>query len=161
MTNKEILEGNVLIAEFMGWKVVTGDKIKLPYKNHYFGINPITKRIYNSVNSEDYNECWTKVALYVKYNSSWDWLMPVVDKIESLKGDNAFKDNPYIVLKRDHVEIFWWRLYEGEFIFWDNYRGLDGTTYKHVNQENTKISALFRAIVEFLKWYNKNKSKSI
>ena len=83
MTNQEILNGNKLIAEFMGWKVVTGDKIKLPYKNHYFGINPITKRIYNSINSEDYNEWWTKVALYAKYNSSWDWLRPSVDKIDS------------------------------------------------------------------------------
>ena len=143
MTNKEILEGNVLIAEFMGWKVVTGDKIKLPYKNHYFGINPITKRIYNSVNSEDYNECWTKVALYVKYNSSWDWLMPVVQKVTKLIQD------------KQYIPIGKYQEYKEQYdIYEEQWRKL--FDYQAYNFFKADIESIYKAMISFIEWYNHN-----
>ena len=147
MTNQEILEGTKLIAKFMG------------YTKDLYDHGKNGKRIIwrNNLHSKGHYKLITEF----KYHCDWDELMEVVDKIESLKGDNAFKDNPKVKLQGDHVEIFWWALYRGDLIFWKNYSGIDGKTYPHKNQEESRILALFRAIVEFLKWYNKNKSKSI
>lgn len=54
-------EGNKLIAEFMEWSEFPGNMLK-----EKLGVAP--KRI------ED-----------LKFHSSWDWLMPVVEKIESIE----------------------------------------------------------------------------
>ena len=132
MSNKEILEGNRLIAEFMGVKI-TGTK---------YGCNhPLVTCAYPNYPN-------------LKYHSSWDWLMPVIDKIESLEGSNPFKDNPKVKFQGDHVEIFWYSTYRGDCIYWKNYTGIDNNTYQHKNQEDSRILAVFRAIVEFIKWYN-------
>ena len=63
MTQKEIV-GNILIAKFMGVEVsMRGGKFKnyLPPFG-YFKVHP----------------------QYMKYHTSWDWLMPVINKIRSL-----------------------------------------------------------------------------
>lgn len=86
MEQKEILEGNKLIAEFMGRKFFA-------YKgNHSYD------RAFNT-----YKECeeWIGGKLKDdgykpeigwqqecgKYHSSWDWLMPVLDKIDSIPNE--------------------------------------------------------------------------
>ena len=61
MSEQEIIEGNKLIAEFMGYKFI-----------------------------EDWHQYWRLSDKHLllenelKYHSSWDWLMPVVEKIEYL-----------------------------------------------------------------------------
>lgn len=71
MTRKEITEGNRLIAEFMGDKImVETDGIAIVSKNNGMWFSG-TKRLGN------YNQrC---------YHSSWDWLMPVISKISSIE----------------------------------------------------------------------------
>ena len=59
MTDKEILDGNKLIAEFMGG---TLDNPKAKY--YYF----LERGRYE---------------MELKYHSSWDWLIPVIGKITS------------------------------------------------------------------------------
>lgn len=63
MTEQEILEGNILIAEFMGWEVQKDIK-NLWYSNN--GSESISR------------------PSSMEFHSSWSWLMPVVEKIESL-----------------------------------------------------------------------------
>ena len=61
MTQEEIIEGNKLIAEFMGYELA-GPGFPSGYfvNNDYFHFENL------------------------KFHTSWNWLMPVVEKIESL-----------------------------------------------------------------------------
>ena len=56
-------EGNKLISEFMGWRFIFDGNVM--FLNQNTPAKPINK---------------------LEYHSSWDWLMPVVEKIESLDG---------------------------------------------------------------------------
>jgi len=70
MNKKEILEGNKLIAEFMvGCEIIEGTVIR---KTKYYNFP---------------DHCSTKYLISdMKFHSSWDWLMPVVEKIEPLSS---------------------------------------------------------------------------
>ena len=103
------IEGNKLIAEFLNIKVPNerGDKIE-------------EEAIKNG------NELWYIDEL--KYHDSWDWLMPVVEKVESLgywvnriNGDAWIVDNNNIVVINNQmhhggIEATW--LVVIEFIKW-------------------------------------------
>lgn len=65
MTNTEIVDNNMLIAEFMHSKDETGAYT-------WYDGNP----------SE--NSVWIAYTEHsAKFNTSWDWLMPVIDKIKN------------------------------------------------------------------------------
>ena len=64
-----VIEGNKLIAEFMGWE-------KSPYPN-------TPNKMYRD---DNVNVLSIHVA-DLQYHTSWDWLMPVVEKIESLHAE--------------------------------------------------------------------------
>jgi len=71
----EILEGNKLIAEFMGAKYYDC------YKNSIYP-NGISIWKYDTPPKEDCTILWNTPDM--QYHTSWDWLMPVVEKIEKL-----------------------------------------------------------------------------
>ncbi len=102
MTKKEIIDGNLLIAEFTGQ-----DKAHDP-----------RDRIYH-------------------YDTSWDWLMPVVEKIESLGVGFAVERNK-VSLHGFIPEII-------EIYSWESSTVHDKMTYT------------FEGVVEFIKWYNKKR----
>ena len=68
MTDKEIIEGNKLIAEFMG----------LNYED-------VVKDIWYNYQQLGYrnSDFMNFPENYKFYHSSWDWLMPVVEKIKN------------------------------------------------------------------------------
>jgi hypothetical protein len=68
------MENNKLIAEFMGIKPTKG----VSHKWHY------SDSPYISINSDRYEEVVNAITDYAKYNSSWDWLMPVVEKMNNV-----------------------------------------------------------------------------
>lgn len=120
----ETIEGNKLIAEFMGSSFKTykkGHIRKDTVTVCYFddGMSPFS----GGVSIEN-----------LKYHSSWDWLMPVVEKIETI----------------DFVVI----IKQGECVIVNN----SGNTPKFIQQvSTTKIESTWLACVEFIEWYNKNK----
>lgn len=111
-TVNNIVENNKLIAEFMSAKV-TGE---------YLG----SKGGYKDTVLLDFTKADTPSDLKfisdcdLKYNTSWDWLMPVVEKINSDIHYNESKE------------------------------------YRHLMslKITTNIKVLYKAIVEFIKWYN-------
>lgn len=120
MENKEILEGNKLIAEFDGW-ILTDE---FPDKN----------RTYTKNGNIELDTTF-------KYHTSWDWLMPVVDKIEK-KG--CIIEISYSIVCMCRICIIG-KKYEKAFnIINDNKGGIQ------------PISAVYKSIVEFIKWYNQN-----
>jgi len=74
----------------------------------------------------------------LRYHTSWDWLMPCVEKIESLTYD--VRINGYGS--------------EGD----DKYCDIcDGNDEISEFTSKSKIEAVYKSVVEFIHWYNKNK----
>ncbi len=83
-----------------------------------------------------------------KYNSSWDWLMPVVEKIEMLNidGDKQI----YINVEFDNRE---------EFMGWYGNIEIGYKTLKCFDDRiKTKIDMYYIVVCYFIKWYNQNQA---
>ena len=117
MTQEEIL-GNKLIAEFMG-------------------IVPIVE-----TNGIVYKDTNTGHIMLIKYHSSWDWLMPVVEKIE---------DGNYAVIITQNVCTIRACIMGDTTI----------RAYQNGNYltPNTKLSNTWLAVIQFIKWYNEKFSE--
>lgn len=149
-----VTESNKLIATFMGWKYCDNDLVFIsntPTIGHtattFSGWvkedQPYTKGVPLVVVKE--NRSKIEYLRKLQYHLSWDWLMPVVDKIE-----------------QDLEEEFRVVTYEEECYIWQ----------KTVNQEllvkflefvgvcgHSKIDATYKAVVSFILWYNEQKEK--
>ena len=89
------------------------------------------------VNKEVYPNAIIEIDCSVlKFHSSWDWLMPIVQKIEGLK-------NHYIEIVEDSAYVY------DVSKFDDNQ-----TDPVIITKGDTKIDAVYKAVVEFIKWYN-------
>lgn len=127
MTKQEITEGNKLIAEFMGFTKPTNGRleiIKVPIELElkYRAIHIAIKDL--------------------KYHSSWDWLMPVVEKIESeLYNDLKFCVN--MAFKECVIAE------------------VDDDFYVFYQESESKIKAVWKAVVQFIDWYNINHKRKI
>jgi hypothetical protein len=100
-----IVENNKLIAEFMGLKIITDDI-------SFFDTN------YNTLK---------------RYATVWNWLIEVVEKIESLGFEVTILKNECTI--RNNCLI--------------------GFDFDRTYCVPTKIEAVYNACVEFIKWYNK------
>ena len=72
------------------------------------------------------------------FQTDWNDLMEVVEKIESLHVANS------VVIGGKHCFINIHDKYRNELIYFKS-------------QENTKIEAVYNACLEFIKWYNQQK----
>ena len=103
-------EKQILLAEFLGFKTFIRGK--------------------DTVCIGDYEKDGDKI---VKFDSDWNWIMQVVEKIEKLYHLHG-------------VRI------EGKWCYIITNKNFD------VRAE-TKLEAVFEACVQFVEWYNKNKLK--
>jgi len=108
-------EGNKLIAKFMGLKPNPSDG------GRTWGYEVI------EMNGETYSPEWTTL----KYHKSWDWLMPVVDKIEDM--------GYYFTICR-------WTCSVSE-------EWKDET--KHGISTDSKINAVYKSVITFVNWYSR------
>ena len=104
------IDNNKLIAEFM----------ELKYKRGAY--------------YDEYNKEKVKQDSNLKFHSSWDWLMPVVEKIENI--------NEWVRVEITNNSII------------ITYMG-----YNKITHGKTKIKTVYKAVVEFIKWYNKKEDK--
>lgn len=107
-----ILEGNKLIAEFMGLSMISKEEITEDIDINKFCYQP-------------------------RYHSDWNWLMPVVEKINDL--DSLYHINIYSAV----VTVF-------------SYSPVE-TLCKFNNSDTSKIKAIWLAVLEFIKWFNTEK----
>lgn len=125
----ETTENNRLIAEFMGAKLGNGtDTFPIVYINVPSGLAGLC----------------TQTPEMMKYHSDWNWLMEVVEKIESLKNNESYILYDVVIFP-DAVLI---ENREGEEIILIN---------KSKGTFTTKIEAVYNAVVEFITWYNQIK----
>lgn len=121
LTVKEALEqGNRLIAEFHGWKHFSTPKQK--GKGYW-----------------DFPE-WGKAswdAYSFEYHKSWDWLMPVVEKINSMRGYDVIIFKTSCHVNHEHTILF-------------------ETSYE-TSKKGSLIMDVWQVIVDFIQWYNTQK----
>lgn len=115
MKEQEVIEGNKLIAEFMGFETIIHDG-KLCRKRH-----------------------WTNES--TEYHSSWDWLMPVVEKIENslkLKYEVEIGNNLYAV----NENLYRCIIHDA------------GNAFHLELESNSKAESVWLAVTKFIQWYN-------
>jgi hypothetical protein len=120
------IENNKLIAEFMGCKLIGTEKDNIYYIPQHSERRLLYKGLVNE--SIDFKPS------QMKYHESWEWLIPVVEKIESLNVV-CFEKN--LQEEGDYQCLFT----KGNDIFICHYA-------------DTSKEATHRVVVEFIKWYN-------
>lgn len=113
---ENILENNKLIAKFMGG---------YQYDNHDDFIT------FDETNNTFSND--TISLKNLKFHSDWNWLMEVVEKIESLEYDVNIEFATCVILKNV-----------------DDFKPIFGH-----GSNFSKIQAVYNACVTFIEWYNK------
>lgn len=143
------VEGNGLIAEFMGaeyQKDWSNGIYKKPIPNYKFTIAPTEHASYN----------WSPEGL--QYNSSWEWLMPVVEKIQKVFHWDSENDK-YISV--EDFGIVYTRRYPTDMnvtriCICTKLNGAM-SEFHHIRKESkSKIESVWLAVVEFIEWYNVN-----
>ena len=119
---ENIQETNKLIAKFMGYDINRiVDELPVDINGNYTTHN--NKYVY---------------APSLQYNSSWDWLMSVVEKIEY---EYMYSVSP----TWEHCVII---------------NAGDNKDRLYIETEGrSKKEATYKAVVEFIKWYNKQQNK--
>lgn len=112
-----IINSNKIIAGFIGYE--KNEYLWLKHLNH---INNLPKCIFDGDNSNSF-----------KFHSSWDWLMVVINEIESTKAE---------VTIRGTTCNIWHKKQEIESVYIDE-------------PAMTKLEATYLAVVEYIEWYNK------
>lgn len=114
MSEQEIIDGNKIIAKFM-----KNEAQFKPTEDDYY-LN------------------------YCKYLSSWDSLMPVIEKIEDLDFNNRVSHTYSIHITGN-----------GTTAYKNLYSGNDNIISRH-NVHNRRLYCTWKVIVDFINWHNQN-----
>ena len=120
-------ENNKLIADFLGYKVQTDPTEK--WFGQYFKPN------YGWVSEKE-----------LDFDSDWNSIMPVVEKIEGLKATVKMARH-WGANVEDEVEDMYFCIIQP----FENIEEID------VAWKDSKIEAVYKAVLEYIKWYNQNK----
>lgn len=133
------IENNRLIAEFMG---IVPHVDKDNPKNYEAFVQIPNSTCPNGYHVEE-----------AKYHSSWNWLMPVVEKIESININNHFPD---VEISKDcTIDLYVNKGADCKTIAY----GWSTSADKLTNR--TKIEAVYDAVIQFIKWHNSNQPPTI
>jgi hypothetical protein len=124
------IENNKLIAEFMGC-IIKDENGNLPTESSQH-------KLFVEEEWDKLNVCSPYSPNGVEYHTSWEWLIPVVEKIESLNVV-CFEKN--LQEEGDYQCLFT----KGNDIFICHYA-------------DTSKEATYKAVVEFIKWYNETRN---
>jgi hypothetical protein len=76
-------------------------------------------------------------AWQLKYDSLWEWLMPVIDKIRSEWGNDVILNGDLTVIKKT--------------------KGFKTKGFKKIEVlESGSIQSAYKAVLLYIEWYNKN-----
>jgi len=122
------IEGNKLIAEFMGLELA--DK-KYPSDGYWISLHlPMFTDSDMTEWADTRNGMIRIPRSQLKYHSSWDWLMPVVEKIESLGYNTQIHFDLFMVGDKDSL------------------RNVTETS------ASPKIMSIWYGVIAFIEWYN-------
>lgn len=128
------IENNKLIAEFMG---VFQDK------HGFWGFEDT--REYKRWHSDRFLD-------FTHYHIDWNWLMKVVEKIDNLK--TPITNNHFLIGKFEDYEVH----IQGKcIVIYAHGEVTKEVVHLRGSESNTSIEAVYKACLEFIKWYNENK----
>lgn len=94
----------------------------------------------------------------LQYNERFDWLMPVVEKIENISYIGV--DKIYFNIIDTKAQI--WTYFDvKEFLRLTGDDKNERNKFKVGISAKTKMEAVYAAVVEFIKWYNTQNSGSV
>lgn len=111
MTQEEIIAGNIIIAEFMGYTGLS-DEFKIPEHERMIA--------FNSIKNQEF--FWSDRFKHTElcFHTSWDWLMPVLKKIsgEFNSNDYDYDENEYSKSLEDalYPDYAIWEFLEGDIL---------------------------------------------
>ena len=126
MLNKEeINEGTELIVRFLGWQYHLSDNHNFPDGTWHDGhVGHCAKR-------------------GLRFHESWDWLFPVITKINGLGKEYSFAIfKTYVSLTVEKG---------GKF-----YKDFSFAFSEYVTSEQTTLEAAFKMVVRYIKWHEEN-----
>jgi len=126
----QIISNNIVIAKFMGWKPSVTE-----------GPNGINLLYLPNDETGEYNyNCEQMNVESMKYHNSWDWIMGVVEKIESLTDSKI-------------TNAYWFEIGPG-FILLHSHPQIVNVPDFEIRVKNNKLSAVYNAVIKFIEWYN-------
>lgn len=135
-TKHEMKTDNELIAEFMGGVFHRLDD----------GFGKINERWFFVYHPNPHcNASTYKSREDLEYHLRWDWLMPVVEKIEVLQID-SYQFRVRIIKNFCAIESF------------VRFTGKPDVNFS--NEEKTKIEYVYKTVVEFIKWYSTHSTET-
>ena len=130
------MENNELFAEFLEWKKNEDGTFESPSK--FFWEDKHAHMSWNVVRYD-----WKPSNML--FDVDWNWLMEVVEKIEN-QYRSKFSKNTFPCVSISSICC--------KISFYGNYEEVITNIVRP-----TKIEAVYQACLEFIKWYNENKSK--
>ena len=141
------MESNRIIAHFMGLR----PKMESPDVYTY------NDGLMFTVREDNPEKVMEAIVRYAKYHNDWNWLMPVLDKIEkngaTIRVNSNFnhfhKSNFHqVTIEIDNGELS----KDGKAFYPDGYK-----YKKHSNTSVNKMEVFYSSVIDFIKWYNENK----
>ena len=123
------VQTNKIIAAFMGHELIKANKRNWVYESHYKRYHfPV---VYIKNWNDDYERAAEIVPRQLAYHKDWNWLMTVVDKIDSLP-------------------LFEVRMFPDYCVITDG-----GDQYhKETDFGGDRMNSTYTAIVDFIEYYN-------
>jgi hypothetical protein len=122
MTTQEIIKGNKLIADFMGFEYNGTDS----FGNDNYRIPDVYREFFHCSHFDN-----------LHFDRSWEWLMPVIFKIN--------KNHNCITIKGDYIKL--------------EVRSINRLSRTSRFNKYGEIGAAYRTVTEFMTWYNENNKK--
>lgn len=129
---KDIIEGNKLIAEFCGMDCVLDEDCLPDYPEYHWEIM-----------GKEYNLFYKMSGLHwpfkdpPNFHSNWSWLMPVVEKINWMNGAQGYS----FVIYRASVQVN---------------DSMDVMFEVCADKKRTLLMCVWQSVIQFITWYNSN-----
>jgi hypothetical protein len=138
MEENSVLSGSILLAEFMGYKYIPFIPGTNQLKPGWWkeGVTLTAQKregIFKKLGKENY---LCRRHNNLRYYNSWDWLIPVIQKIQKLYRDNDRAD--VLICKLPYVYI----------------HRIEGGFERKIDRQS-----LFYDVVKFVEWYFRHKER--